>query len=148
MAHPRMYDDSDAAIRRLREICLALPGAAEKEAWGECTFRVGGRMFAMTDCNHHGDGHVAVWCNAPLGFQKILVESSPRKFFVPPYVGHKGWVGVRLDLADVEWGEVADVVEESYRMTLPKQRRAPRARPPAGKASGRAPRSRIRQNKF
>ena len=128
MAHPRMYDDSDEAIKRLREICLALPQATEKEAWGECTFRVGGKMFAMTDNNHHGDGRVAVWCKAPIGFQKILVESKPDKFFVPPYVGHKGWVGVRLDIDDVEWGEVADILEESYRMTAPKKLAARPAR--------------------
>jgi len=71
MAHPRMYDDSNPAIERLREICLALPEVFEKEAWGECTFRVtGGSMFAMTDNNHHSSGHVAVWVKAPAMVQE------------------------------------------------------------------------------
>ena len=78
MAHPRMYDDSDPAILKLREICLALPEVFEKEAWGECTFRVtGGSMFAMTDNNHHGSGHLAVWVKAPAMVQEILVNSEP-----------------------------------------------------------------------
>ena len=77
MAHPRMYDDSDPAILKLREICLALPEVFEKEAWGECTFRVtGGSMFAMTDNNHHGSGHLAVWVKAPAMVQEILVNWS------------------------------------------------------------------------
>lgn len=98
MAHPRMYDDSNAAIKRLREVCLALPDAFEKEAWGECTFRVtGGSMFAMTDNNHHNSGHVAVWVKVPPMVQEILVKSDSKRFFVPPYMGPKGWIGVRLD---------------------------------------------------
>ncbi len=107
-------------IDRLREICLALPQATEKEAWGEATFRVGGKMFAMTDDNHHNSGHVSVWCKAPLMVQEILVSSDPERFFVPPYVGHKGWDGVRLDVK-VDWGELASIVADSYRMTAPKR---------------------------
>ncbi len=87
-----MYDDSNPAINRLREICLALPEVFEKEAWGECTFRVtGGSMFAMTDNNHHDSGHVAVWVKAPAMVQEILVNSDPNRFFIPPYMGKKGW---------------------------------------------------------
>ena len=98
MAHPRMYDDSNPVIKCLREVCLALPEAFEKEAWGECTFRVtGGSMFAMTDNNHHNSGHLAVWIKAPPMVQEILVKSDRRRFFVPPYMGPEGWVGVRLD---------------------------------------------------
>jgi hypothetical protein len=77
MAHPRMYDDSNPAIKRLRGVCLALPEAFEKEAWGECTFRViGGSMFAMTDNNHHQGGHVAVWLKAPPMVQEIRSSST------------------------------------------------------------------------
>ena len=91
MAHPRMYEDSNPVIKRLRAVCLALPEAIEKEAWGECTFRVkGGSMFAMTDNDHHHSGHVAVWIKAPPEVQLILVNSNPARFFVPPYVGAKG----------------------------------------------------------
>jgi len=106
-------------IDRLRKICLALPDASEKEAWGEPTFRVRGRMFAMFANNHHNDGRVAVWCKAPLGFQSMMVGEAPERFFVPPYVGVNGWIGVRLDV-DVDWKEVAGVVEQAYRMAAEK----------------------------
>ncbi len=121
MAHPRMYDDSNPAIKRLREVCLALPEAFEKEAWGECTFRVtGGSMFAMTDNNHHDSGHVAVWVKAPPMVQEILVNSDSKRFFVPPYMGPKGWVGVRLDYK-VNWEEVAAILKDGYMMSAPKR---------------------------
>jgi hypothetical protein len=100
-------------------MCLALPDVAEKDAWGEPTFRVRGRMFAMYANNHHNDGRIAVWCKAPLGFQSMMVEQAPERFFVPPYVGVNGWVGVRLDL-DVDWKEVASVVEQAHRMAAEK----------------------------
>src|SRR5258707_4470265 len=90
MAHPRMYEDSNPTIKKLREICLALPEVFEKEAWGECTFRVtGGSMFAMTDNNHHGSGHVAVWIKAPAMDQEILGNTDPKQLFVPPYMGKR-----------------------------------------------------------
>ena len=133
MAHPRMYDDASPAIQRLREICVALPGTFEKEAWGECTFRVtGGGMFAMTDHNHHGSEHVAVWIKAPPMVQEILVNADAKRFFVPPYVGPKGWVGVRLDYK-VDWQELAGILEDGYRMSAPKRLRgrAPSAAPAA-----------------
>lgn len=106
-------------IERLRKICLALPEAVEKEAWGEPTFRVRGRMFAMFTNNHHHDERIAVWCKAPLGFQSMMVGEAPERFFVPPYVGVNGWVGIRLDV-DVDWKEVAVVVEQAYRMASEK----------------------------
>ncbi len=124
MAHPRMYDDANPAIRRLREICLALPGVFEKEAWGECTFRViGGSMFAMTDNNHHKSGHVAVWVKAPAMVQEILVGSDPKRFFIPPYMGKQGWVGVRIDYR-VKWDALAAILKDGYLMSAPKKSRA------------------------
>ncbi len=123
MAHPRMYDDSSPTIRRLREICLALPDAFEKEAWGECTFRVtGGSMFAMTDNDHHGSKRVAVWVKAPAMVQEILVHAAPKRFFVPPYVGSKGWVGVRLD-HEVDWDELAEILRDGFLLSAPKRLR-------------------------
>jgi predicted DNA-binding protein (MmcQ/YjbR family) len=110
-----------AILRRLRAVCLALPEATEKIAWGEPTFRVRDKMFAMFTDNHHGDGRVALWCKAPPGAQEILVGAAPKRFFVPPYVGHKGWIGVRLDV-DVDWDEVADLVADAHGMTAPKKR--------------------------
>jgi len=89
-------------------------------AWGEPTFRVRDKMFAMYTNDHHRDGRVALWCKAPPGAQEILVGAAPKRFFVPPYVGHKGWIGVRLDI-DVDWNEVAEHIKESYCMTAPRQ---------------------------
>ena len=118
-----MYKDGDPVIQRLRELCLALPAAFEKEAWGECTFRVtGGSMFAMTDNDHHGSAHVAVWVKAPPMVQEILVHADGRRFFVPPYVGSKGWVGVRLDYK-VDWDELAEILTDGYLMSAPKRLR-------------------------
>ena len=102
---------------RLRAICLALPEAAEKEAWGDPTFRIRGRIFAM---EKRGDGRISLWCKAPPGSQEILVGADPRRFFVPPYVGRKGWIGLRLD-DDPDWDEVAVVVKRSYRLIAPKR---------------------------
>jgi predicted DNA-binding protein (MmcQ/YjbR family) len=133
-----MYVDSDPLIGRLREICLALPGVFEKEAWGECTFRVtGGSMFAMTDNHHHGAKHIAVWVKAPVEAQEILVAADSKKFFVPPYVGAKGWIGVRLDYK-VDWEEVAAIVKDGYELSAPKRQR-PAAKAGASATVGRAP---------
>ena len=119
MAHPRMYDESNELIKRLREICLAFPAVVEKEAWGECTFRVtGGKMFAMTDNNHHNSGHLAVWVMAPPTVKETLIRSMPERFFNPPYVGVKGWVGVRLD-ASVDWNELAAILRDGYLISAP-----------------------------
>jgi predicted DNA-binding protein (MmcQ/YjbR family) len=104
-------------LDRLREICLALPESAEKEAWGDPTFRVRDKIFAMYKV---GDGRLSVWCKAPPGVQNALVGSDPERFFVPPYVGHRGWIGVRLDV-ELDWDEVADLIERSYRMTALKR---------------------------
>ena len=108
---------TDEAVGRLRAICLALPEATEQETWGDPTFRVRGKIFAMVK---RGDGRVSAWCKAPLGAQGVLVGADPARFFVPPYVGHRGWIGVRLDVG-VDWDEVADLVAESYRLTAPKR---------------------------
>jgi predicted DNA-binding protein (MmcQ/YjbR family) len=112
---------SDDPLDRLRAICLALPEATEQLTWGEHpTFRVRDKIFAQYHANHHGDGRLALWCKAPPGAQDVLVGSDPERFFVPPYVGHHGWIGARLDVAP-DWDHVADLVEESYRMTAPKR---------------------------
>ncbi len=106
-----------APIERLRAICLAFPEAEEKEAWGDPTFRVRDKIFAM---EKRGDGRISVWCKAPEGSQMVLVGADPERFFVPPYVGHKGWVGVRLD-NQPDWGEVEKVVKRSYMLIAPKK---------------------------
>lgn len=123
-------------IEKLREVCLAMPEVVEKEAWGEATFRVRGKMFAMTDNNHHDSGHVAVWCMAPPLAQAMLVESNPDVFFVPPYVGHKGWVGVRLD-RKLDWKQIAQVLSDAHREATTKRPSKLRA---AASLDGLAPR--------
>lgn len=110
----------EEVLGRLREVCLALPEAVEKGGVVDHTFRVRDKIFAMFLDNHHGDGRVAMWCKAPAGAQDLLVGAEPGRFFVPPYVGHHGWIGVRLE-GEVDWGEVADLVEDAYRMTATKR---------------------------
>jgi hypothetical protein len=118
-----------AALARLREICLALPETSEKEAWGTPTFRVRGKMFAMFNDDHHGDGRLAVWCKAPLGAQEALVEADPQHYFRPPYVGPSGWVGVHLDKG-LAWDEIADILDEGWRTAAPKRLAESRPRKP------------------
>jgi hypothetical protein len=104
-------------LARVRRLCLSLPEATEKEAWGAPTFRVRNRMFAMFADDHHGDGRIALWCSALPGAQKMLVDSDPERFFVPPYVGPKGWVGLHLDRSND--GLVLDTVKRAYCAVAP-----------------------------
>lgn len=101
----------------LRKICLVLPEAEERETWERPTFRVRDKIFAIY---WDQDGRTAVSCKAPPGSQTILIGADPDRFFSPPYVGSKGWVGMWLD-GDVDWAEVAFNVNRSYRMTAPKK---------------------------
>jgi hypothetical protein len=106
-----------AAIERLRAICLALPEVVEKVAWGEPTWRAG-RIFAQMDTHHHGADQVAVWLPARPGVQEALVGEDSVQFFRPPYVGAKGWVGVRIDRKP-DWRVVAGLVADAYREVAP-----------------------------
>ena len=105
-------------VDRLRAICLALPETSEKVAWGEPTWRVKGKLFAQLDNHHHGADHLAVWLPAPLGEQESLVFLDPQRFFRPPYVGSRGWVGVRID-GRPDWKLVASLVQQAYREGAP-----------------------------
>ena len=109
-------------LTRLRKLCLALPEAHEVEAWGEPTFRVRNKMFAMyaDASNHHGGGRHAVWIKAAKEDQAKIVRSAPKRFFVPPYVGPNGWVGMWLD-GDVNWDDVADFLRDGYRLVAPER---------------------------
>jgi len=106
-----------AASERLRRICLALPEAAEVEAWGDPTYRIRNKIFAM---EKRGDGRLSVWCKAPEGSQQVLTGADPERFFVPPYVGPKGWIGIRLDRRP-DWAEVETLIRRSYRLIAPKK---------------------------
>jgi predicted DNA-binding protein (MmcQ/YjbR family) len=105
------------ALARLRKACLALPEAEERETWELPTFRVRDKIFCMQ--TEH-DERPALTCKALPGSQAVLVGADPKRFFVPRYVGHKGWIGVWLD-KDVDWREVTEIVKRSYRMTAPKK---------------------------
>ena len=113
-----------SALTRLRKLCLALPESHEVEAWGEPTFRVRNKLFAMYAApkNHHGAGRPAVWCKAAPDNQALMVRAEPERFFVPPYVGPSGWIGVWLD-GPVDWPGVADLLRDSYALVAPKRLR-------------------------
>jgi predicted DNA-binding protein (MmcQ/YjbR family) len=102
---------------RLRAICLALPDASEKAMKRGPTYRIADKIFAM---ERPWQGGVSVWCKAPPGSQEVLVGADPARFFVPPYVGPKGWVGMRLDNRP-DWPEVAALVQRSYRLVAPRR---------------------------
>jgi hypothetical protein len=105
-------------VDRLRAICLGLPDTSEKLAWGEPTWRVRGKLFAQLDDHHHGADHLAVWLPAPLGEQEAMVFADPEHFFRPPYVGPRGWVGVRIDRG-LGWMVVRRLVEQAYCQVAP-----------------------------
>jgi hypothetical protein len=106
-------------LDRIRELCLALPETEERLSHGAPTFFIRGkRTFVMFLDNHHDDGRLALWCAAPEGLQETMVEAAPEHYFVPPYVGHRGWVGVRLD-RDLPWEEIAGAVEDAYLAVAP-----------------------------
>jgi hypothetical protein len=109
-------------LARLRKLCLSLPEAHEVEAWGEPTFRVKNKLFAMyADAgNHHGAGRPAVWCKAAPENQALMVRAAPDRYFVPPYVGPSGWVGVWLD-HEVDWDDLADLLHDAWRLTAPRK---------------------------
>lgn len=116
-----MPSKADTLIDRVRKIVLALPDTSEKLSHGEPAFFVRGKMFVMVDNHHHGSGHVAVWCNAPEGAQEALVEGDPKHFFRPPYVGTKGWLGVRLD-SGLAWPVIADLLKQAHATTNVRRR--------------------------
>ncbi|HJR91940.1 MAG TPA: MmcQ/YjbR family DNA-binding protein [Acidimicrobiia bacterium] len=105
-------------LPRLREICLALPEVTERLSHGEPTWFIRGKKTFVNYADHHHDDRLAFWCAAPPGDQQSLTAARPDKFFVPPYVGHRGWLGVFLDVP-VDWDEIAELVEEAYRMIAP-----------------------------
>src|SRR5262249_28093926 len=106
-------------LRRVRSICSALPQTTEKLSHGAPTFFAGKKVYAMFVNNHHHDGHIAVWMPAPPGVQATLIRSEPQKFFRPPYVGVKGWVGVEVHRVDDD--ELGYHLTEAWRLIVPKK---------------------------
>lgn len=110
------------SLTRLRTLCLALPDAREVESWGTPTFRVK-TIFAMYSAaeSHHGAGREGVWIKATKVNQALMVQMAPDRFFVPPYVGPSGWIGVYLDPARTDWDELAELLHDAWRMSAPKK---------------------------
>ena len=109
---------SEELLERVRAICLALPEATEGAGVGNPSFRIREKIFAMRHDLH--EGRWSIWCKAPPGAQQALVGSDGDRFFVPPYVGHHGWIGIDLAV-EQDWELVASLIEDSYRMTAPKR---------------------------
>jgi hypothetical protein len=116
-------------LTRLRKLCLALDDATEKASWGEPTFRVNNKVFAMfaSAKNHHGKGRDSVWLNSDALSQALLIKKNPKRFFSPPYAGPYGWIGVRLD-GRVNWKELTILIEGAYEMTAAKGKKRSGAR--------------------
>lgn len=116
-----MSGGSDArALNALTRICLALPAAERNVRGDHADFRVRGKVFAYYLNNHHGDGIVSVCCKAALGEAVDRVSRDPERFYLPAYIGPRGWFGLRLDRDGVDWGEVQNIVELSYCLVAPK----------------------------
>ena len=120
----------------VREACLWLPDAEEFLSHGSPNFRVRGKTFATFVVNHHGNGRVALWLNAPPGSQELHVAAEPENFFVPPYVGPRGWLGVTLD-RDMAWTRVVALVREAYEKVAAAQLRRRIAKAPVIAAPSR-----------
>lgn len=106
---------------RVAEICLALPEATEERMNQHAAYAVRKKRFAYCLDDHHGDGRLAVNCRAGPGENEALVAEDPVRFYIPPYVGPRGWVGIYVDFDRVDWREVAELVADSYRLSAPKR---------------------------
>lgn len=115
---------SEEHLQRIRRVCAELPGVTEKLSHGEPTFFAGKRVFAMFANNHHNDGRIGVWLPVPAGLQPVLIEANPTKYFRPPYVGGRGWIGIVLD--EIEDEELAAHLHEAWHLIAPKKLRAGR----------------------
>ncbi|HEU4947506.1 MAG TPA: MmcQ/YjbR family DNA-binding protein [Kribbella sp.] len=108
------------SLERLRTLCLALPETTERLSHGEPTWFIRDKKTFVMFANQHHDDRIGFWCAAPEGAQEALLAADPAHFFRPPYVGHRGWVGVYLDVDDVDWAQLEEIVEDAYRRVAPK----------------------------
>jgi hypothetical protein len=112
-----------AALIHVRKLCLALPDVTERPSHSApCFFVRDKATFLMFHDNHHGDGKLALWCAAPEGAQETLIAADPENFFRPAYVGHRGWIGVRLDRR-LDWGHIAALIDDAYGIVASKMPR-------------------------
>ena len=126
---PVPRSSADRLLSRLAKICLALPGAERRDCNGHAQFLARKRTFAYFLNNHHGDGIVAVTCKVLPGDNTRLANAQPSRFYLPSYIGPRGWVALRLDIGAVDWEEVAELVATSYNLVAP-ARSAPRPKRP------------------
>jgi hypothetical protein len=118
MAYPTVAK-RQAVLDRLRRICLALPETSERLSHGAPSFFIREKKcFLMVLDNHHEDGIFGIWCAAPPGNQELLISANAERFFRPPYVGHRGWLGVRLN-DGVDWNELEGIVEDAFATVAP-----------------------------
>ena len=111
----------DRRLVRLTKICLALPEVTQQLAGHHVCFLVRKKTFAYYLDNHHGDGIVAVTARVLPGDNEALIAAQPDRFYMPAYIGPRGWVALRLDLGTIDWDEVAELVATSYRLIAPKR---------------------------
>lgn len=109
-----------ATLEKVTTICLALPGTSREMMNSHAAFRVRKKIFAYFLDNHHGDGIIGITCKVLPGDNTALIASDPHRFYMPAYVGPRGWVGLRLDVPDVDWEEVAEMLKHSYKLVAPK----------------------------
>ncbi len=119
MTHPTVRPSNPNITERVRQACMALPEVTERLSHGECTWFVRAKQVFVQMSDHHHDDRLGFWCAAPAGVQAELLEQDPDRFFRPPYVGSKGWLGVYLDVADLDWDEITAIVTEAYRVIAP-----------------------------
>ena len=105
----------------MRELCLAMPGTEERSSHGEPAWFAGGKRQFVMYADHHHDDREGFWAAAPPGVQGELVEADPERYYRPPYVGHRGWVGVRVDVEDPDWDRIEAVVHDAWRYVAPKR---------------------------
>ncbi len=110
----------DRRLTRVTKICLALPETARERHGSHASFTARKKVFAYYSDNHHGDGIIAVNCKVLQGDNARLIDSDPEKFYMPAYIGSRGWVGLRLDRGNVDWGEVGELIKGSYLLCAPK----------------------------
>ena len=120
----RAKASAEERLNRLSTLCLALPETSRENKGEHAAFLVRKKIFAYYVNNHHGDNKVALWCKVLAGENKFLVESDPDRFFLPAYVASRGWVGLRLDLATVDWAEVKELILGSYLQAAPRKLQA------------------------
>jgi hypothetical protein len=128
--------DDGTQLKRLRRLCMSIPGTIEKISHGEPTFFTPKRVFAMFANNHHGDGHVAAWLPVGAGVQDTLITDAPDIFFRPPYVGAAGWIGVELSKVDDEW--LGSLIREAFQLIAVKDRQAGFRKASAGRRPRKA----------